>query len=32
MIMIYEHIDGVEVTAQFALEGDLRYCYGWRLF
>jgi hypothetical protein len=25
--MIYEHIDGVNVTAQFAWEGDLRYRY-----
>jgi hypothetical protein len=25
--MIYEHIDGVAVTAQFAWEGDLRYRY-----
>ena len=25
--MIYEHIDGVSVTAQFFLEGDLRYRY-----
>ncbi len=25
--MIYEHIDGVKVTAQFAWEGDLRYRY-----
>ena len=25
--MIYEHIDGVSVTAQFAWEGDLRYRY-----
>ncbi len=25
--MIYEHIDGVSVTAQFAWEGELRYRY-----
>lgn len=25
--MIYEHIDGVKVAAQFAWEGDLRYRY-----
>ncbi len=25
--MIYEHIDGVSVTAQFSWEGDLRYRY-----
>ena len=25
--MIYEHIDGVKVTAQFAWEVDLRYRY-----
>jgi hypothetical protein len=25
--MIYEHIDGVSVTAQFAWDGDLRYRY-----
>lgn len=25
--MIYEHIDGVDVTAQFAFEGDVRFRY-----